>query len=163
MAIVYLGLGSNLNDPIVQLKRAKVALEQWVDSWVVQSSPLYQSQPLGGVAGPPYINAVVKIQTALAPLALLYQLHTIESDQGRVRGSDRWSSRPLDIDILLYDNIILDSPMLTIPHYGMRTRAFVLQPLADIAPHLQLPTGESLKSLLQSVNVNELVLVEEVL
>ena len=152
MSLVYLGLGSNLNQPIVQLATARQSIDQLDSVQVLMCSSLYQSTPLEGSDGPDYYNQVVKISTSLAPEALLSDLQAIEKRQGRVRGPLRWASRPIDIDILLYDAIVLNTPRLTVPHYDMHRRWFVLKPLHELAPGLHLPSGESVAQLLQQVN-----------
>ena len=90
---------------------------------------------------PDYINAVVKIQTRLTPIQLLDCTQAIELEQGRVRKDERWGPRTLDLDIILYGNEVIDSERLTIPHYGMKEREFVLYPLAEIAPSITLRVG----------------------
>lgn len=107
---------------------------------------------------PDYINAVAKIHTELSPLALLDCTQAIEQNQGRERKEERWGPRSLDLDIVLYGNEVIDSERLTIPHYGMKVREFVLYPLFEIAPQLQLPDGTELLALLQQVSRNGLTI-----
>ncbi len=142
----YIGLGSNLDNPHGQLMRAFEALAQLPDSALVARSPLYRSAPVGPPQ-PDYLNAVARLDTHLEPLALLDALQAIEQDHQRVR-RQHWGPRTLDLDLLLYDDQTLNTPRLTVPHPEMAKRAFVLYPLADIAPQLTLPTGTSLASLL---------------
>ncbi|PJG83125.1 2-amino-4-hydroxy-6-hydroxymethyldihydropteridine diphosphokinase [Caviibacterium pharyngocola] len=146
MKTVYIALGSNLNTPIEQLNQALVALTQLPDSTLSAVSSFYQSRPLGPQDQPDYVNAVACLQTELAPLALLDALQHIENTQGRVR-LRRWGERTLDLDILLYDELILQSERLTLPHYDMKNREFVIVPLYEIAPQLVLPDGEKLTDL----------------
>ncbi len=105
---------------------------------------------------PDYINAVVAIKTNLTPLELLDCTQAIEQEQGRVRKDERWGPRTLDLDIVLYGNEVINSERLIVPHYGMREREFVLYPLAEIAPSLQLPDGTEVSELLEQVDRNGL-------
>lgn len=156
MITAYIAVGSNLGDPVAQAKNAIDALKILPKSRVTGISSLYSSQPMGPQNQPDYINAVVEIQTELAPLALLDATQAIEQQQGRVRKADRWGPRTLDLDILLYGDHILNEPRLTVPHYGMKVREFVLYPLAEIAPNLVLPDNTSLTELLKKVDRNGL-------
>jgi 2-amino-4-hydroxy-6-hydroxymethyldihydropteridine diphosphokinase len=151
----YIAIGSNLADPVAQAQSAITALKNLTaSSWVCTSS-LYASKPMGHQQQPDYINAVACIDTTLAPLALLDALQQIENEQGRIR-EERWGARTLDLDILLYGNEVITTPRLTIPHYGMKTREFVLYPLAEIAPLLRLPCGTALQDLLLQCPQNDL-------
>ena len=156
MSIAFIGLGSNLNDPELQIKQALVAIGQLPESSIERISSLYFSRPMGPQDQPDYMNAVVAIETELAPLALLDQLQAIENQAGRVRKDNRWGARVLDLDILLFDDICIDNDRLTVPHYGLKQREFVLLPLAEIAPQLQLPDGDSIKQLAENIPVNGL-------
>ncbi|MCQ8105611.1 2-amino-4-hydroxy-6-hydroxymethyldihydropteridine diphosphokinase [Methylomonas sp. SURF-2] len=131
--IAYIGLGSNLDDPLQQVRAAALEIGEISEIYHPTLSPLYSSQPVGPRDQPDYVNAVMRIQTTLSPPALLRQLQAIENRHGRVR-STRWGARTLDLDILLYDNLILDQADLIVPHPEMAKRGFVLYPLADIAP-----------------------------
>lgn len=128
----YLGLGSNLGDPIHYVTQARQAIIHLPDVEEVAFSPLYSSRPVGPQDQPDYVNAVMRIQTGLPAEALLRQLQQIENAHGRVR-SVRWGARTLDLDILLYDRLRINQPDLIVPHPEMANRAFVLYPLADIA------------------------------
>lgn len=145
---VYIGLGSNLSEPLRQLQSAIEAIREIPTTQVAAVSPFYISDPLGPADQPRYVNAVAALDTDLAPLALLDALQAIELEQGRVRKDERWGPRTLDLDILLFGERQLDEPRLTVPHYHMHARAFVLYPLADLAPQLRLPDGRSLSELL---------------
>ncbi|WP_236198887.1 2-amino-4-hydroxy-6-hydroxymethyldihydropteridine diphosphokinase [Pseudomonas pseudonitroreducens] len=145
---VYIGLGSNLAEPRQQLEAALKALAQVPATKVAAVSPLYASDPLGPPDQPCYVNAVAALDTDLEPLALLDALQAIELEQGRVRKDERWGPRTLDLDILLFGERVIDEPRLSVPHYHMHARAFVLYPLADLAPHLRFPDGRSLPELL---------------
>lgn len=147
MIRAFIGLGANLAEPLSQLRQAVSALSRLPDSHLVACSPLYQSSPMGPADQPDYLNAVVALDTDLSPHALLDELQRIEREQGRVRKAERWGPRPLDLDLLLYGTRVLEDARLTLPHYGMRSRAFVLLPLADLAPGLVLPCGTPLAEL----------------
>lgn len=144
---VYIALGSNLDTPIQQLNSALKALSQLKDCKLSAVSSFYQSKPLGPQDQPDYVNAVACLQTTLEPIALLDQLQQIENQQGRVR-LRRWGERTLDLDILLYADKMLQTERLTIPHYDMKNREFVMVPLYEIAPELIFPDGEKLADLL---------------
>lgn len=148
MERAYIGLGSNQAEPRQQLRAALAALAALPDSRLAAVSSLYASDPLGPPDQPRYVNAVAALDTALTPLQLLDALQAIELEQGRVRKEQRWGPRTLDLDILLFGQRILDEPRLSVPHYHMHARAFVLYPLAEIAADLQLPDGRTLHSLL---------------
>ncbi len=149
MERVYIGLGSNLADPQRQLRGALQALAELPQSRLVTVSSLYASDPLGPADQPRYVNAVAALDTDLAPLALLDALQRIELAQGRERKAERWGPRTLDLDILLFGERLIDEPRLQVPHYHMQARAFVLYPLAEIAPpELRLADGRSLAELL---------------
>ncbi|WP_047049833.1 2-amino-4-hydroxy-6-hydroxymethyldihydropteridine diphosphokinase [Vibrio mexicanus] len=156
MITAYIAVGSNLSDPVTQANDAIEALKQLPKSQFVSSSSLYSSTPMGPQDQPDYINAVVAIQTELTPLELLDCTQAIELEQGRVRKDERWGPRTLDLDIILYGNEVIDSERLTVPHYGMKEREFVLYPLAEIAPSLTLPDGTDLQTLLKVVDRNGL-------
>jgi 2-amino-4-hydroxy-6-hydroxymethyldihydropteridine diphosphokinase len=153
---VYLGLGSNLADPITQIKTALIALQALPDTQLLRHSSLYQSSPLGNRQQPDYINAVAVLNTTLPPLILLHHLQDIEKQQGRVRSSEKWASRTLDLDILMYDQQQSKETQLTLPHPGLYDRAFVLYPLYECAPHLILPNGQRLQTFIQSCPTNGL-------
>lgn len=150
MERVYIGLGSNLATPLAQLRCALAALAVLPQSNLIAQSSFYASDPLGPADQPRYVNAVAALDTALSPLTLLDALQTIEREQGRTRKAERWGPRTLDLDILLFGERQLDEPRLTLPHYHMHARAFVLYPLAEIAPALHLPGGRALTELLST-------------
>ena len=156
MSTVYIAIGSNLSDPVAQAKSAINALKQLPKSEFKRSSMLYTSTPMGPQNQPDYINAVVEIQTELTPIELLDCTQAIELEQGRVRKDDRWGPRTLDLDIILYGNEVINSERLTIPHYGMKEREFVLFPLVEIAPCVTLPCGTRLEDLVSIVSKNGL-------
>lgn len=148
MERVYIGLGSNLAEPRQQLEAALAALGRLPQTTLSAISSLYASDPLGPPDQPRYINAVAALDTELAPLQLLDALQHIEQEQGRVRKAERWGPRTLDLDILLFGTRQISEPRLTVPHYHMHARAFVLYPLAELAPGLRLPDGRELAQLL---------------
>lgn len=156
MNTAYIAVGSNLSDPVTQANEAIEALKSIPKSTFVATSSLYSSTPMGPQDQPDYINAVVQIQTELTPLELLDCTQAIELEQGRVRKEERWGPRTLDLDMILYGNEVIDSERLTVPHYGMKEREFVLYPLAEIAPNLTLPCGTRLDELLKVVDQNGL-------
>lgn len=158
MIRAYIAIGSNLGDPVAQARNAIAALKQIPEIQVVTESSLYSSTPMGPQDQPDYINAVVAIDTSLSPLALLDQTQAIELEHGRVRKAERWGPRTLDLDIILYGDRVYDCERLTIPHYGMKVREFVLYPLAEIAPDLILPDQTALQTLLTQVDRNGLAI-----
>ncbi|GAB6389048.1 2-amino-4-hydroxy-6-hydroxymethyldihydropteridine diphosphokinase [Stutzerimonas marianensis] len=149
MERVYIGLGSNLAEPRQQLRSALDAIDRLPDSRIVGISSLYLSDPMGPQDQPRYNNAVAALDTSLTPLALLDALQAIELAQGRQRKAERWGPRTLDLDILLFGDRLIDELRLKVPHYHLHARAFVLYPLAEVAPRdLHLPDGRRLSDLL---------------
>lgn len=149
--LAYLGLGSNLDDPLRQVRDALTEVADLPESRLLRRSSLYQTPPLGPPGQPDYVNAVAAVETALPPLALLDALQAIEARHGRVRG-EHWGPRTLDLDLLLYGTQTIASPRLRVPHPQMHRRAFVLVPLAEIAPDLEVPGLGPLGSLLGGVS-----------
>ena len=149
MERVYIGMGSNLAAPDQQLRSAVEALAQLPGTALVGVSAFYQSDSL--LPGQPrYTNAVAALESALAPLELLDALQAIENDQGRER-LERWGPRTLDLDILVFGDRLIDEPRLKVPHYQIHLRAFVLYPLAELAPAgLKLADGRLLIDLLDA-------------
>lgn len=127
----FLGLGSNLGDRWANLRAAVAGLPD-----VIAVSGVYETDPVGGPPGQdPYLNAVVELDTELSPRQLLELAWRLEDESGRVRG-ERWGPRPLDVDVLMVGDLVVDEPELTVPHPRLRERSFVLVPLADVAPDL---------------------------
>ena len=137
----YIGVGSNLDDPQAQLLRAVTKLAELPQTRLVLTSPLYVSQPFGPVRQPEFVNAVVGVLTQLDPSTLLASLRAIETTQGRpaLEQRERWGPRVIDLDVLVYGRERRTDPELTLPHPGIVERNFVLYPLADIAPDLEIP------------------------
>lgn len=134
----FIGLGSNLEDPSGQLQRAFADLDALPDTRLVAHSSLYRSAPVGYLDQPDFVNAVARLETGLTPHDLLRSLLDIEHRHGRER-TFRNAPRTLDLDVLLYDDLQLHEHGLTIPHPQMHLRAFVLQPLLEIAPDCAIP------------------------
>jgi 2-amino-4-hydroxy-6-hydroxymethyldihydropteridine diphosphokinase len=149
----YVGLGSNLDGPILQVRRGLTALATLPDTEVVQPSSLYRSPPMGPPGQPDYVNAVCALATRLPAPRLFAHLQDIEDRHGRVRGPVRWGPRILDLDLLLYGDAELSGPDLTVPHPGLAERAFVLYPLLEIAPDLEVPSLGPIASLIQNCPV----------
>jgi 2-amino-4-hydroxy-6-hydroxymethyldihydropteridine diphosphokinase len=135
----YVGVGSNLEDPRAQVLRASVRLAQLPLTRVELTSPLYRSRPLGPIAQPDFVNAVAGLLTQLEAPALLAELRALEGALGRPAAHQRWGPRVIDLDLLCYARERRSEPALTLPHPGIPERNFVLYPLADIAPDLELP------------------------
>ena len=135
----YIGVGSNLDAPRAQVLRAFAELAKLPSTRVILTSPIYRSHPFGPVKQPDFANAVAGVLTQLEPRALLAGLHSIEAAQGRPQQRERWGPRVIDLDVLSYGRERLDDPDLTLPHPGIVERNFVLYPLADIAPDLDIP------------------------
>ena len=140
--LAYIGLGSNLQSPRDQVTSALDELARLPACQLIKASSLYRSAPLGP-AQPDYINAVAALGTELEPLALLRQLQALEQQHGRLR-LERWGPRTLDLDLLLYDDVEMATEVLTLPHPEMVNRNFVLIPLAEIAPDLQMADNRPL-------------------
>jgi len=135
----YIGIGSNLNDPLARVQAAFGELERLPDTRLAARSSLYGSKPMGPADQPDYVNAVAGVDTRLPATDLLQALVQIEDRQGRVRGPEQWGPRTLDLDLLLYGEQCIATPVLTVPHPGMHDRDFVLVPLAEIAGDIELP------------------------
>ena len=147
----YIGLGSNLDNPELQLEMALAALNDIPDTSLVKHSSFYRSIPLGPSDQPDFINAVALLDTHLTARQLLSQSQLIENRRGRVRCGQKWGPRILDLDILLYGDQVIDEPELTVPHSGIRYRNFVLMPLLELAPDLEIPGLGRVDELLDKV------------
>ncbi|ALO41069.1 2-amino-4-hydroxy-6-hydroxymethyldihydropteridine diphosphokinase [Pseudoalteromonas phenolica] len=160
MIPVYIGLGANLEAPVEQLHNAVKALSTLVDCELKKVSAFYSSKPMGPQDQPDYVNAVALLNTRLAPEALLDELQRIELEQGRQRKDERWGPRTLDLDILLFGEQTINTKRLTVPHYGLCEREFVVYPLLEISPELKLPNGNTLADIAQQVPLNGLTPLE---
>jgi len=152
VTLAFIALGSNLASPLDQVNAAIAALGEIPDSRIVACSSLYRTPPLGPPDQPDYLNAAVALETMLAPEILLDHTQRIELQQGRVRKAERWGPRTLDLDIMLFGEMTVQTARLTIPHYDMKNRGFMLWPLFEIAPDLHFPDGESLQAVLARLN-----------
>lgn len=157
----FVGLGGNLGDVETTLMEAVWALESLPQSSLRAQSAIYRSPPWGRTDQPDFLNCVVEIQTRLAAIELLNRLLEIEERFGRVRDpADRWGPRELDLDLLAYGDEEIDEPGLHVPHPRLRERAFVLVPLAEIAPTLQLPGLDRVDAMLAQVDSSEIRVLE---
>ena len=152
MVDAYVSMGSNLGDREAHLAAATLALRARPGIHVAAVSRLYETAPVGPPPQGPYLNAALHLRTQLAPRALLACLLEIEAAQGRQRSAGRWSARTLDLDLLFYGSLVLDEPGLCIPHPHLHERAFVLEPLCELAPRLLHPRlGETVEQLAAKV------------
>lgn len=155
-----IALGSNLGESISTVEKALSSLDQIQGIEVVTCSSWYSSQPVGPPQ-PDYINGCALLKVDLTPHQLLETLLQIENEFGRVR-LEHWGPRTLDLDLILYDNFILNTPNLQVPHPRMKERGFVLLPLAEIAPHWVEPTsGKTIIELLENVNCSQVLKVKD--
>ncbi|MFZ2269807.1 MAG: 2-amino-4-hydroxy-6-hydroxymethyldihydropteridine diphosphokinase [Azonexus sp.] len=150
MNTAYVALGANLGDPASTIRAAFGALANLPESRITHCSSLYRTAPVGIAEQPDFINAVVALATTLAPEALLNELFEVETRFGRQR-AEKNGPRTLDLDLLLYNDLFLDLPRLSLPHPRLHLRAFVLQPLAEIAPDLQIPGRGGISAWLPAV------------
>lgn len=149
----YVGVGSNLDDPVRQVRSAFAALERLPDSGYFTRSGLWRSAPVGPADQPDYVNAAAGFLTRLEPADLLRRLQGIEQAAGRQRG-ERWGPRTLDLDLLVLGRLVVDEPALTLPHPRIAERNFVLLPLAEIAPDLEVPQRGTVARLLAGISRN---------
>jgi len=154
--LAFVGLGSNLDNPKEQIKRAVIALNDTDDIEITGLSSLYQSKPIDGTEQPDYINAVCRLNTHLSALELLYVCQQIEINQERVRET-RWGPRTIDLDIIMYGSQVIASKKLVVPHPEMMNRAFVLVPLKEIEPELIVPVLGSITKLIAKIDSSELI------
>ncbi|MGK0476205.1 MAG: 2-amino-4-hydroxy-6-hydroxymethyldihydropteridine diphosphokinase [Oleispira sp.] len=159
MALVYIGLGANLNQPQQQIELALIELARLSNTTLISHSSLYHSKPVGPQDQPDYINAIALLDTLLEPLDLLDVLQKLEQDHGRLR-QRHWGERTLDLDIILIDNKIIESERLTVPHPFAQQRSFVLFPLFEISPNLIFPNGIALEQLLTELD-NDLIRIRD--
>ncbi|THC26739.1 2-amino-4-hydroxy-6-hydroxymethyldihydropteridine diphosphokinase [Enterobacter sp. AD2-3] len=152
MTLAYIAIGSNLASPLEQVNAAVQALGEIPQSKIVAVSSFYRTPPLGPQDQPDYLNAAVILETELGPEELLDNTQRIELQQGRVRKAERWGPRTLDLDIMLFGHETINTERLTVPHYDMKNRGFMLWPLFEVAPDLIFPGGTPLKSILDNLN-----------
>lgn len=145
----YILLGSNLENPLEQVATAVAEIACITHAQLAKQSQYYSSKPHGPQDQPDYVNKVIALETSLTAHELLFELQAIEKKHGRIRVTHRFGPRTLDLDILLYGDKIINTPNLIVPHPRLPERNFVLYPLAEIAPDLILPGGESLQSLVE--------------
>ena len=146
--MAYIGIGSNLANPVAQVQEAIEELGAIPDSILIARSSLYSSKPMGAAGQPDYVNAVVAIDTVLSAQALMQALQNIERRQGRERTGEKWGPRILDLDLLLYGGRVIDTADLTVPHPGLHERDFVLVPLEEIAGDINIPGRGMLSALI---------------
>jgi len=154
----YIGVGSNLAEPVEQVTSAITEIRNLVQCEYVQCSSLYKTPPMGPQDQPDYINAVIKIKTNFTALELLDNLQELEQLHDR-RREKKWGPRTLDLDILLYSDQIINNTRLNIPHSGLYDRAFVLYPLLEIEPNLILPNGVSLDKQVASLGTQNIEII----
>jgi len=159
MVNAYIGLGSNLDNPIGHVKQALEDLKQLPQSQLLLASKLYLSKPVGPQDQDNFVNAVALIITELEPLALLDELQTIEQQHQRVR-ERHWGPRSLDLDLLLFGDQSIQHPRLTVPHAQLSRRDFVVGPLLELCPELVLPSGTQLQELLQQCPIDGLICID---
>ena len=152
----YIGLGSNFSDPQQQVACALRELNSIPDTHLLKASDLYVSRPMGPSDQPDYVNAVAKISTSLSPESLLTELQSIEQAHQRQRKDQRWGPRTLDLDIILFGDLQMDSKTLQIPHYGVAEREFVLIPLQELQADLIIPGKGAVKDLIAQLPTYEL-------
>lgn len=155
MTLAYIAIGSNLASPLEQVNAAVQALGEIPQSKIVAVSSFYRTPPLGPQDQPDYLNAAVVLETALDAETLLDNTQRIELQQGRVRKAERWGPRTLDLDIMLFGNEVINTPRLTVPHYDMQNRGFMLWPLFEIAPELRFPDGPALRDVLANLGAEK--------
>ena len=155
MPRVYIALGSNLASPLEQVNAAVTALAAIPDSRMVAVSSFYRTPPLGPQDQPDYLNAAVALDTHLQAEALLDHTQRIELQQGRQRKAERWGPRTLDLDIMLFGDAVINSERLTVPHYDMKNRGFMLWPLYEIAPTFHFPDGTALRDVLENLGAEK--------
>lgn len=143
----YVGVGSNLSDPASQVRRALAKLATLRGSRLVAASPLYRTKPFGEVVQPAFVNAVAGLVTTRTPEDFLGDLRTLELELGRAPPRERWGPRLIDLDLLVVGSETRATPTLTLPHPGIAQRDFVLYPLADIAPDLEVPALGTVRNL----------------
>lgn len=157
----YVGLGSNLSDPVAQLRSALAALADLPATRLVARSRLWKSPPLGPADQPDYVNAAAGLLTRLEPRRLLGALRSVETAMGRAVPVQRWGPRVIDLDLLVFGMMEIDEPGLVLPHPGVHQRDFVLYPLAEFAPSLWVPGRGRVAALARQVENRGLAVLDE--
>jgi len=158
---VFIGLGSNLENPLEQIKTAVKDMKAMIDTELVACSSLYKSPPMGPQDQPDYINAAIELETTLTPHSLLDELQKIEQQHGRVR-KRHWGERTLDLDVLVYGEQVIKDDRLTVPHPGIAERAFVVYPLAELDGSLEIPGLGNVAQLVEACPRDGLQQVENI-
>jgi 2-amino-4-hydroxy-6-hydroxymethyldihydropteridine diphosphokinase len=153
---VYIGIGSNLDNPVAQVLEAVEELEMIPDTILAERSTLYSGKPMGPEDQPDYVNAVVAMDTLLSADELHKALISIEDLQGRSRDGDKWGPRIIDLDLLMYGSHVIDTATLTVPHPGMHERDFVIIPLEEVAGNIKIPGRGHLYSLINKCKSHSL-------
>jgi len=155
MTRAFIGLGSNQGDSHQQLDQALAALAEMPRSALIRCSPRYWTAPVGDSDQPDFLNAVAELDTALEPLDLLRRMHGVEDALGRERDPERrWGPRTIDLDLLLFGHAVIRQADLIVPHPRLARRAFVLKPLADLVPRLQVPGQARVSELLEQLDAS---------
>lgn len=152
MALAYVGLGANLGDREGTLRRAVEGLREADGVEVLAASELHETDPVGVIDQPRFLNGAVALRTELAPRELLELLLEIERGLGRVRDGERWGPRTIDLDLLVYEDVVLDEPGLRVPHPRLHERRFALEPLAELDPALEIPGRGAVSDLLAELH-----------
>jgi 2-amino-4-hydroxy-6-hydroxymethyldihydropteridine diphosphokinase len=150
--VAWIGLGSNLQNPEQQLTQALTELNNAALLSVIAHSALYRTPPMGPADQPDYINAVAMVETTLPPESMLDTLQAIESQHGRIRDGEQWGPRTLDLDLLLYADLSISSERLTVPHPGIGLRNFVLYPMREISPTMDIPGLGPISDVIQQLD-----------
>jgi len=157
----WLGLGSNLQQPAEQLKKALESLSSTECIEILRTSSFYRTPPWGDTQQDDFINAVAEIETSLEPVPLMHGLQCIETSMGRQRDGRRWGPRLIDLDLLLYGDQRVQSDELEIPHPRMHERAFVLMPMCELDDTLEIPARGGIKKLLEQVDCSGIFRLDE--
>ena len=151
----YIGVGSNLDDPVQQVRQGIGSLDELQQTLLVLTSSLYRSPPMGPQDQPDFVNAVVAVMTQLEAEDLLSRMMIIERDQGRDRSAERWGPRTLDLDLLAFSTVKMNSETLTLPHPGIAERIFVLLPWMEIAPEYCVNGSTTVEQLHQALHSSD--------
>ena len=154
----YIGIGSNLDQPIEQVKQATQHIKMIPESKFIKISPLYESSPLGPTSQPNFINAVAAIMTCLSAHNLLNELKEIEVKQKRTRNVEKWGPRIIDLDLLVFSSQTINDKRLTVPHPEIKYRDFVLKPMSDITLDLKIPGLDNVEDLLKKIENNSIMI-----